>query len=91
MTPEELPEHLQALAKPLQKFQAAAAAQKLTPLEAALSYVKNLDGIDAVIVGVINRAELEEVLNAFASRVQFDAASFACADPRLINPALWPQ
>lgn len=91
LEPNELPEFLRPLARPLHDFRAAAEARGMSPLQAALSFVRNLDGIAVVLVGVTRQAELEEVLAAFASGQSFDAAPFACADARLVNPSLWPQ
>jgi len=91
MSPHELPDSLGALRRPLEGFRAAAQEREMSPLQAALSFVKSLDAVDVAVVGVTSRAELEEVLRAFDSPIPFDAAPFACGDARLVNPALWPR
>lgn len=91
LKPDELPEFLRPLAGPLRNFRRAAEAQGMGPLEAALSFVKNLAAVDVVIVGVTRLAELEQIVAAFAGKQPFAGADFACSEPRLVNPSLWPQ
>ncbi len=91
LKPDELPGFLRPLAGPLRDFRRAAEAQRMSPLEAALSFVKNLAAVDVVIVGVTHLPELEQVVAAFATTQGFAGASLACADTRLVNPSLWPQ
>lgn len=91
LKPDELPEFLRPLAESLREFRGAAGARGMSPLQAALSFVKGLDGVDVVLVGVTQYAELEEIVAAFSGTQSFDAAAFACGDARLVNPSLWPQ
>lgn len=63
----------------------------LTPLEAALGYVRQLPG-GVVIVGVTSRAELEEIVRAMGvDRVPaLDEYSVLASDREgLVNPSLW--
>jgi aryl-alcohol dehydrogenase-like predicted oxidoreductase len=91
MAPDAVPPFLRGLRKPIADFRAAARERGLSPLRAALSFVKNLAAVDVVIVGVTSLPELEEVLRAFEGDARFDAGALACADARLVNPALWRQ
>ena len=91
MAPEALPNHLRGLDAPLRAFRAAARAAGLTPLQAALSFVKRSGEIDVVIVGVTGLAEFDEVVAGFVDAAPFDGTPLAQRDARLINPSLWPR
>jgi aryl-alcohol dehydrogenase-like predicted oxidoreductase len=64
----------------------------LTPLEAALAFIRELEEIDVAIVGAISREQLKADLEAFhrprADRLDFSAV--ACRSESLLNPSLWP-
>lgn len=87
--PDQVPAYFGPVRDLLMGFRAGAIEAGLTPVEAALAFVKGLDGVDVVLVGVANLGQLEECLRAFARDAGFDAAPFACDDPRFVNPARW--
>jgi len=75
----------------LQSFREAAAAEGLSPLQAAVGFATTVPELDCAVVGVTSRAELEEVLAA--ASVSLPAGwyrRFAVDDRRLLNPAVWP-
>lgn len=77
--------------KELDRFDRFCNEYNLTPLEAALGYVRHLPG-EAAIVGVTKRAELEEIVRAMeAGNVPpLEAyAALACDDVGLVNPSMW--
>lgn len=75
----------------LDSFLNEARVSGLSPLQAALNFVMNIEEIDCVIVGVCSAVELEEIAAAVASLrdrpLGYD--QFASDDARLLNPALW--
>jgi aryl-alcohol dehydrogenase-like predicted oxidoreductase len=54
----------------------------------ALNFVKNIEEIDRIIVGVTSKRELEEICTAY-NRKTFDYSEFSISDENMINPVLW--
>lgn len=77
----------------LTRYHAERLDRGLSPLEAALAFVKSVPEIDCVLVGVQTAAELRQILAAWD--VPFpkalDYSSFACSEERVINPSLWSR
>lgn len=47
--------------------------------------------IDRVVIGVQDRAQLDQALSAALQNHALGATDLiACDDPRLLNPSLWP-
>ena len=92
MRPEERPAYFSRFDSEISGFNRFLSRYGMTPLEAALAFVSDLDEIDVALVGVTSRAQLEACLDAFhpprESRPDFSAA--ACRSESLLNPALWP-
>ncbi len=90
MAPQTLPVHLEAARAPLQRFRALARENGLTPLAAALQFVRRQETVEAVIVGVTSLAELEEIAAAFAAPdAGLDFSSLAVEDGAVIDPLKW--
>ncbi len=75
----------------LDAYAAWLARETIPPLQAALSFAAGLPEIDVALVGVCSRAQLREILDAFQRIGRYDFSRFACADERVVNPALWPR
>jgi aryl-alcohol dehydrogenase-like predicted oxidoreductase len=73
----------------LGQWHAAAEAQGLTPVQAALSFVRDIPYVDTVLVGVENLEQFRSCCVDFSVPATFDASGLACHDPMYINPALW--
>jgi aryl-alcohol dehydrogenase-like predicted oxidoreductase len=73
----------------LGQWHAAAEAQGLTPVQAALSFVRDIPYVDTVLVGVENLEQFRSCCVDFSVLATFDASGLACHDPMYINPALW--
>jgi len=54
----------------------------------ALNFVKNIDEIDKIVIGVTSRRELEEICTAYRKKT-FDYSDFSIGDENMINPSLW--
>ena len=63
----------------------------LSPLEACLRYVLNVDGIDKVIVGVDGVDQLHEILNVIGGPLGTLPNWPKSIDGNLLNPACWSQ
>ena len=84
-----LPAKLAALAPALKEFHQRAMASELTPLEAALAFVRNTPGIEGIVVGATSRAELEQIAKAFAQPARFDAAGLDASSLPEADPRNW--
>ena len=89
MQPENTPGYFAPLRPLLRRYREVAAEQGLTPTQAALAYVRDLPGIDMVVVGVTDRAQLCQCAEDFAQTRHFAGTGLACDDPSFVNPALW--
>ena len=93
MRPEERPAYFSRFDAEISGFSRLLSRYGMTPLEAALAFVSDLDEIDVALVGVTTRPQLRACLDAFRpsrpARPDFSAA--ACRSESLLNPALWPS
>ena len=93
MPPAQLPEHLLALRGRLEEYRAAVRECGLTPLAGALAFVRDCPGVDAVVVGVCDKGQFDEIAHAAAATLPEGIATelFAVDDPELIDPRKWPR
>jgi len=90
MAPQAIPAPLQGAARGVAEFQAFAAAGGCSPAGAALQFAAALPGVRAVLAGVNNAAQLEELLDYGSCAADtFAMARFALTDEALLNPARW--
>lgn len=89
--PDMAPAQFEPVRPLLRDYHAAIAAADMTPVEAALQFVKSAAEIDCMLVGVTTRHELDEVVTAFsaAANTGVDFSRFAVTDERIISPPLW--
>ncbi|MBF0296212.1 MAG: aldo/keto reductase [Magnetococcales bacterium] len=88
--PAALPPFFSGVRPHLVALGEAIRARGLTPLEAALGFVRDLDWVDVLLGGVVAVAQLREILHAMAR--PFDSTflrPFAWRDETCINPSLW--
>ncbi|MBF0180127.1 MAG: aldo/keto reductase [Magnetococcales bacterium] len=88
--PDALPPFFTGLRPHLTALRAAIRERNLTPLEAALGFVRDLDWVDVLLCGVTTVPQLCEITQAMTAR--FDSAflrPFACRDENYTNPSLW--
>lgn len=92
MEPEELPAHLAAAELPLRRFHELRRERGLSPIEAALAPVRELAGVDVVLVGANSAPELGECIAAMGARFEpgIDFSELASDDVELIDPRRWP-
>lgn len=93
MRPQAVSSFFKPLEETLQKYHAALQVSNLTPLQGALAYVKSLEMIDCVVVGVTTAQELQQIVDAHRNvpaRLPI-WREFSCNDEQMINPAMWPK
>lgn len=84
-----IPPYFDPIQPLLARWRAAAEGQGLTPVQAALSFVRDIPYVDTVLVGVENLEQFRSCCVDFSAPGKFDASGLACDDPMYINPALW--
>lgn len=91
MDPDMAPAHFEPVRPLLRHYHAAVAAAGMTPVEAALAFVKGVVEVSCVVVGVTIRDEFDEVVTAFAAAANtgVDFSRFAVTDERIVSPPLW--
>jgi aryl-alcohol dehydrogenase-like predicted oxidoreductase len=67
------------------------AAQRRSPLEAALGFGCGLPGVERVIVGVDSVAQLEELIAAAARSGPHPPSELSCEDRELLEPWRWER
>jgi aryl-alcohol dehydrogenase-like predicted oxidoreductase len=85
----KVPAYFDPIRPLLARWHANANAQGMTPVQAALSFVRDIPYIDTVLVGVDDTVQFQACLKDFSVETSFDASSLACNDPMFVNPALW--
>lgn len=89
MSPDSAPAFFDPWRERLRAWHADCAERKVLPQQAALAFVCDLPEVSCCLIGVQNRAQLEQSLDGLDEVARFDAASFACSDPALLNPVNW--
>jgi aryl-alcohol dehydrogenase-like predicted oxidoreductase len=88
--PEELPARLAAAEPPLRRYRELRRRSGLTPIEAALGFVRAVPGVDVALVGANSAGELEECALALHKPPAMDYTPLALEDLNLIDPRQWP-
>lgn len=86
---EKLPERLKPLGPGIMAFQRAAAAQRLSTLEAAIAFVRDLPSVEGIVVGAAGVGEFRAIVAAFHKASFFDASGLALDDVDLVDPRRW--
>jgi aryl-alcohol dehydrogenase-like predicted oxidoreductase len=94
MPPDHLPSYFDSIRAHLKNYYEFILQQKISPLQAAISFVTGLSEIDVVIVGINNCQHLQEILlEAFKNKsgglVSQDLVYFALKDSSILNPSKW--
>lgn len=90
MARHEVPDYFMPVRQLLDSYRAFVREQGLTPLQAALAFVSNIQEIDQVVCGVNNAGQFRELCEAAQIEVDFRKfADFATPDEAMVNPAMW--
>lgn len=92
MDPGRLPPWFDMLKPGLARYRTWLAAHRLSPVQGALAFLRRIGELDYAILGVTSASEMAELLSAWDCVLpdDLDFSPFACADEKLVNPALWP-
>ncbi len=89
MEPAATPTHFLPIRPLLERYHAARIAAGLSPVEAALGFLRGVPGIARVVVGVTRVAELLECAAAAGAGADMDYAPYPCQDPSMVEPFRW--
>jgi aryl-alcohol dehydrogenase-like predicted oxidoreductase len=88
--PDRIAPRFATLAGHLRTWQAAVANSGLTPLAAALGYLRDNAAVSRIIVGVLSTVQLAEIVEAYDSAAVFvDHGDHCVSDPALVDPRYW--
>jgi aryl-alcohol dehydrogenase-like predicted oxidoreductase len=64
---------------------------KISALQASLSFPLSFPQVDRVVVGVDSQSQLQQIVSAENYPMKTNVPNFACEDENLINPANWSK
>ncbi len=88
--PDTLPPFFDAIKPHLRAMGLAIRERGLTPLQAALGFVRDLAWVDVALCGVVSLAQLHQIVQGISA--PFDGGflqAFACQDPAILDPSQW--
>jgi aryl-alcohol dehydrogenase-like predicted oxidoreductase len=91
MDETELPRRLASAACHLTRYRASLGRVRVSPLAAALGFVRSIPEIDHIVVGVHSSRHLTECLIAIEQPCPLDFTEFALNDLNIIDPRRWTQ
>jgi aryl-alcohol dehydrogenase-like predicted oxidoreductase len=92
MAPQSLPPFFAPIRGHLQACRDRFDALGVTPLEAALAWVRSVGAIDVALCGVNDSAQLQEICLAASGGAGLDDAErYAVHEERFLNPANWER
>jgi aryl-alcohol dehydrogenase-like predicted oxidoreductase len=87
---ETVPEYFRPILPVLENYHKTLKAHGISLLHGAFAFIRSLKEIDAVICGVNDLHQLNELWEAFAkSSYEFDFSEFSVGDKKFINPSNW--
>jgi aryl-alcohol dehydrogenase-like predicted oxidoreductase len=91
LEPSDLPAHLRELKPYLDEFQGIARDRKMSPLAAALGFVKNIPEIAVALIGVLSARQLQECIDAYNLAEPTSFSHCSVASESLVDPRCWPN
>jgi aryl-alcohol dehydrogenase-like predicted oxidoreductase len=92
MDPNNLPDGFTRARPHIQALHDKASSENLTPLELALGFVRSVEQIDQMVIGVTDKQELQGIIDALAHPLSrtIGLESLAVDDEAVITPSQWP-
>ncbi|TFV91753.1 aryl-alcohol dehydrogenase [Oxalobacteraceae bacterium OM1] len=92
MAPDRLPPFFAPIQEHLAVCRASLGDMGVTPLEAALGFMKDIAQVDVALCGVNNITQLDAICSAYEqNRHIVEPERFALWDDTFLNPANWPR
>lgn len=89
MKPDEIPSYFDPIQPVLKSWVERVRSIGQTPLAAALAFVRDLELIDQIVLGVENSIQLKQIINAFDIGQCPFSDDLVCLDPRFVDPSQW--
>lgn len=90
LDPESLPPYFYQVKSHLKYVHNELHRMNISPIQAALQFVLDLDEVDVVIIGVDSASQLQEILNMMhAPMPHIDFQPFSFDDEKILNPSKW--
>lgn len=89
MNPETFPPYFDSVRQHFIRYHEFLRDNCITPIEAALGFVSGLDHVDAIICGVNNHMQLEEICSSCNPLPQSLFSEFALSDTSILDPSKW--
>lgn len=88
-----IPPHLEAMRTYMESLDSFAEGRNLSRLQLALGYLREIDGVSHVIVGVTGSFEFKQIIDSFRNLPgdRLEVPKPPLYDESLLNPSLWPQ
>ncbi len=88
--PEQLPQFFNPIKTLLNNYHKKLKAKNISPVEASLNFIKNINEIDYILIGINNNNQLLENIQAYNKNIEtIDFKQFSCTDENIINPTKW--
>ena len=85
----KLPSYFEPISQHLKTFHDKLSANNLTPLDAAIWFIKSQKKVDKYICGVNSVSELSDIVRSNVNSVQIDLSEFAISEPAFLDPTRW--
>ncbi|MCK4650915.1 aldo/keto reductase [Candidatus Babeliales bacterium] len=86
----EIPSFFKPIYNKLKEYHNKIRYNNITPLQAAIGFIKKIKEIDYIIIGINNKQQLTENINAYKEKIKkIDFKKFACFNEQIINPTNW--
>lgn len=94
--PDYLPENVRFARRYIERFLTICREYRISPLKAAIGFVKEHTGIDYVVFGTDNKAQLREYLSIHKEKlteglIKVLKKEFEDTEEKLVNPILWSK
>lgn len=86
---EQIPAYFAPILPLLERWQATAISRSLTLTQAALSFVRDIESVGTVLVGVEDLQQFRSCEEDFSVPHHFDAYGLHCDELAFINPSQW--
>ncbi len=85
----KVPAYFEPMLPLLKRWHSAAQDQGLTPIQAALAFVRDVPYVDTVLIGIETLEQFRSCVVDFRMRSTFEAARLAFNDVSFLNPTNW--
>lgn len=91
MEPESLPSYFDSIKNHLKKYHEILLQNNISPLQASISFIKNIKEIECMVIGVNNLQHLSDILLAFENNFFLNDVflQFALTNNSILNPTNW--